>query len=317
MSDSKKIVNCNSVSFQQQFPEIKAVDCVKEGLPAEFAASKNKRKADITRLYLNEISAAKLLNADEERTYGRLARDGDSYGREVMIVSNLRLVVRIARRYINRGMSLIDMVQEGNLGLLRAVEKYDPERGYRFSTYATWWIRQTIERSIMNQCRTVRLPVHIGKELNSYMRLSRELMHKQNDEPSVKQLAQLMGKSEDDVARILSYGEREVSIDSPSSQSQEVSIGESIEIEADHTPAHIIEEEGIRETISNWMQMLDDKQADIICRRFGFDGRNVETLENIGKEVGLTRERVRQLQLDAIRKLKSIAREYGYTSECW
>ncbi|MDX1490568.1 MAG: sigma-70 family RNA polymerase sigma factor [Pseudohongiellaceae bacterium] len=316
MPVEKRASTCQSISFKTQFPDIKPRDCIKEGLPPKFELQADKRPPDVARLYLNEISASRLLNAEEERDYGRLARDGDSAGREMMIVSNLRLVVKIAHRYRNRGMSLLDMVQEGNLGLLRAVEKYDPERGYRFSTYATWWIRQTIERSIMNQCRTVRLPVHVGKELNSYMRLSREYMHTYNEELTVKQLAALLDKSEAEVGRILAFSERELSIDSPSSQSKEHTIAESIEIEPEYRPDNIMQEQGLRETVSAWLDMLDSKQSDIICRRFGFYGQKIETLENIGKEIGLTRERVRQIQLDAIRQLKEIAKENGFSKEC-
>lgn len=304
-------------SRSKSLPEITPIDCIKEGLPSKFNVPDARSAPDMTRLYLNEIGASDLLSAEQEQEFGRLARRGDAEGRRMMIVSNLRLVVKISRRYLNRGLSLLDLVQEGNLGLMRAVEKFDPEKGYRFSTYSTWWIRQTIERSIMNQCRTVRLPIHVLKELNIYLKITREYIAQNNEEPTPKALAELLDKPIKEVSRILAYNEREMSIDTPASQAQEFSIAESIPVDADEMPANIMQEEGLREAVASWMHMLNAKQNDIICRRFGFHGHEVQTLENIGKEIGLTRERVRQIQLEAISCLKAIAQEKGFSKECW
>lgn len=171
------------------------------------------RALDATQLYLNEIGFSPLLTPEEEVHFARLAQRGDPAGRKRMIESNLRLVVKIARRYVNRGLSLLDLIEEGNLGLIRAVEKFDPERGFRFSTYATWWIRQTIERAIMNQTRTIRLPIHVVKELNVYLRAARELTQKLDHEPSAEEIANLLEKPVEEVKRMLGLNERVTSVD--------------------------------------------------------------------------------------------------------
>ena len=170
---------------------------------------------DATRMYLSEIGFSPLLSAEEEVYYARLAQKGDESGRKRMIESNLRLVVKIARRYMNRGLALLDLIEEGNLGLIRAVEKFDPERGFRFSTYATWWIRQTIERGIMNQTRTIRLPVHIVKEINIYQRAARHLAQKLDREPTPEDVASLLDKPIDDVKSMMGLNERVASVDAP------------------------------------------------------------------------------------------------------
>ncbi|MBT8429644.1 MAG: sigma-70 family RNA polymerase sigma factor, partial [Gammaproteobacteria bacterium] len=170
---------------------------------------------DATRLYLNEIGFSKLLTAEEEVYYSRLAQKGDAAARRRMIECNLRLVVKIARRYMNRGLALLDLIEEGNLGLIRAVEKFDPERGFRFSTYATWWIRQTIERAIMNQTRTIRLPIHVVKEINVYLRAARQLTQKLDHEPTAEEIADLLDRPIDEVKRMLGLNERVTSVDTP------------------------------------------------------------------------------------------------------
>lgn len=271
---------------------------------------------DMTRLYLNDIGSAQLLSADEEIAYSRMARAGDTEGRRVMVISNLRLVVKIARRYVNRGLGFLDLVQEGNLGLLRAVEKYDPDLGFRFSTYATWWIRQTIERAIMNQARVIRLPIHVLKELNIYLKTLREFSRVHDHEPSVEQLSQLMRKPVEEVKRLLSYNERLVTSD-PQNPGKESGILELVPDCPDSTPMEMLHDDGVRERVGAWLNMLSAKHIDVIARRFGFLGFECRTLEEVGQEIGLTRERVRQIQLEALEKLREIAREQGFTKDCW
>ncbi len=296
------------------------IESVAEHAPCNeesFGSYPSRRKTpDMTRLYLNDIGSAKLLSADEEVEYSRMARAGDTEGRRVMVVGNLRLVVKIARRYVNRGLGFLDLVQEGNLGLLRAVEKYDPELGFRFSTYATWWIRQTIERAIMNQARVIRLPIHILKELNIYLKTVREFSRTYDQEPSIEQLSQLMRKPVDDVKRLLSYNERLVTSDS-FSPGQESDILEQVPDSPDSAPMEILHDDCVRETVGAWLNTLSAKHVDVIARRFGFLGFECRTLEEVGQEIGLTRERVRQIQLEALEKLREIAREQGFTKDCW
>ena len=273
--------------------------------------------ADMTRLYLNDIGEAKLLNASEEAEYARRARQGDPEGRQRMIVCNLRLVVRIARRYVQRGMSLLDLIQEGNLGLMRAVEKYDPEKGFRFSTYATWWIRQNIERALMNQTRTIRLPIHVVKELNVCLRVSRNYLRDHDQAPSPEQIASQANKPVQEVQRLLAVNERVISIDSPLQPGQEQTILEAVPDDPDTVPMAILQEEEVRQHLDHWLHKLTARQSEVIARRFGLQGFESGTLEQVGLEIGLTRERVRQIQLEALERLRELARECGFSRESW
>jgi len=273
--------------------------------------------ADATRLYLNEIGQARLLSASEEIECARLARSGDPDGRQRMIVSNLRLVVKIARRYVQRGMSLLDMIQEGNLGLMRAVEKFDPERGFRFSTYATWWIRQNIERALMNQTRTIRLPIHVVKELNVCLREARNHLREHDQPASAEQIAAQVGKPVEDVHRLLAANERVISIDSLVLAGQEQSILEAVPDDPDTVPMAILQEEEVRQRLDSWMHRLTARQSEVIARRFGLLGYESGTLEEVGQAIGLTRERVRQIQIEALQRLREFACECGFGRESW
>ncbi|OOG24560.1 RNA polymerase sigma factor RpoS [Thioalkalivibrio denitrificans] len=274
-----------------------------------------KGELDATRLYLNEIEFRPLLTPEEEVYYARLAQKGDESGRRKMIECNLRLVVKIARRYMNRGLALLDLIEEGNLGLIRAVEKFDPERGFRFSTYATWWIRQTIERALMNQTRTIRLPIHVIKELNVYLRTARKLAQELDHEPSAEEVARRLDRPVDDVKRILALSERVTSVDLPIGKDGERALLDVIPDEHTPEPSVLIQDEGVVQFVDEWLLELDDKQREVIVRRFGLHGYERCTLEQVGAELGVTRERVRQIQMDALKRLRKILESRGFSEE--
>jgi len=270
---------------------------------------------DATRMYLNEIGFAPLLTAEEEVYYARLAQKGDEAGRRRMIVSNLRLVVKIARRYIHRGLALLDLIEEGNLGLIRAVEKFDPERGFRFSTYATWWIRQTIERAIMNQTRTIRLPIHVVKELNGYLQAARRLAQSLDHEPNAEEIADLLDKPLQDVKRMLKLNERVTSVDVPIGKNSDKTLIDAIADERNPDPSDQLQDEDVLANLEIWIAKLSDKQREVVERRFGLHGYKISTLEEVGNEIGVTRERVRQIQMDALKRLREILENEGFSSD--
>jgi RNA polymerase nonessential primary-like sigma factor len=279
--------------------------------PRRFAAGD--ADFDATRLYLNEIGESKLLSAEEEVLYARLAQQGDEHARGRMIVSNLRLVVKIARRYLNRGLPLLDLIEEGNLGLIRAVEKFDPERGFRFSTYATWWIRQTIERAIMNQTRTVRLPIHVVKEINVYLKATRVLAQQLDHEPSTEEVADLLDKPIGEVKRMLGLNERIASVDTPYGKDADKPLVDLLQDDAVQDPSDDIQDEDINTNLEHWLDKLSDKQREVVERRFGLHGYEHSTLERVAQELGVTRERVRQIQMDALRRLRDILEKEGFS----
>lgn len=270
---------------------------------------------DATRLYLNEIGVSRLLSAEEEVHYARRAQRGDESARQRMIVSNLRLVVKIARRYMNRGLALLDLVEEGNLGLIRSVEKFDPERGFRFSTYATWWIRQCIERALMNQARTIRLPVHVTKELNVYRRAQRHLAQTLEREPRPEDVARMLDKPVDEVERLLQLNDRIASVDGPRTYGTDDSLLNSIPDDHSIDPAELIDESDIQRHIDAWLAKLSVKERAVVERRYGLHGYDAATLEEVGSELGITRERVRQIQLQTLRRLREIVERDGFSRE--
>jgi len=276
---------------------------------------KFQKNLDATQLYLNEIGFSPLLSAEEEVYFARRALKGEEASRKRMIESNLRLVVKIARRYVNRGLALLDLIEEGNLGLIRAVEKYDPERGFRFSTYATWWIRQTVERAIMNQTRTIRLPIHVVKELNVYLRAARELTQKLDHEPSAEEIADLLDKPVADVKRMLGLNERVTSVDVPIGSSSDKSLVDTIPDRNASDPETLLQDSDLSESIDGWLGELSEKQREVVARRFGLRGYEMSTLEEVGREIGLTRERVRQIQVEALKRMRDILEKQGLNGE--
>jgi len=270
---------------------------------------------DATQLYLREIGATRLLTAEEEVALARRIRQGDEQARARMIEANLRLVVKIARRYLNRGLALLDLIEEGNLGLIRAVEKFDPEKGFRFSTYATWWIRQTIERALMNQTRTIRLPIHVVKEINVYLRAARQLSQELDHEPTAEEIAELLDKPVEEVKRMLGLNERIASVDQPQGHEGDRTRLETLADEHNREPTEALQEADIHRHVDAWLDRLSEKQRQVVIRRFGLRGYENSTLEAVARELGVTRERVRQIQIDALRRLRVILEQQGYSVE--
>jgi RNA polymerase nonessential primary-like sigma factor len=276
-----------------------SVDELKSVLQAELST-------DTTQYYLNRIGAKPLLTAEQEVHHATLAKAGDFAARQKMIEHNLRLVVSIAKHYINRGVVLLDLIEEGNIGLMRAIDKFEPERGFRFSTYATWWIRQSIERAIMNQARTVRLPVHMVRELNQVLRAKYHLeaQHHDGKEATAEDIASLVGRPVEEVQDILALSEHATSLDAPLDNDPQTSLMDMLPDEGDVSPDARAEQHEMNLLVRDWLQKLPDKQRVVVMRRFGLDNDDPATLETLAEEMGVTRERVRQIQQEALVKLK-------------
>ena len=263
---------------------------------------------DPTDLYLKEIGSSPLLTKEEEIYYAKRLQNGDMAAKKRMIESNLRLVVKIARRYLRCGMPILDLIEEGNIGLMRAVDKFDPERGFRFSTYGAWWIQQSIERAIMSQNRTVRLPVHVSKRLNRCLRTSKELSKSLNYKPKDHEIASACGNTTEEIKTLMSLNEKIVSIDSNISEDMPKPLLETLSSHRDD-PIEDLQYTYLQKYIVSWLTHLTKNQRAVIERRFGLNGHDAVTLEQTGIEIGLTRERVRQLQAEALKKLKSMISE--------
>ncbi len=312
-SDDEIVILCEQDLSLDEELDVTAV--INEKLKVLAVKAQNPIELDATRAYLSELGRSKLLTADQEKIYGLRSQQGDMEARKIMIESNLRLVVKISYRYLNRGLPLLDLIEEGNLGLIRAVEKFDPERGFRFSTYATWWIRQNIERAIMDQTRTIRLPIHIVKEMNTYLKAQRHLTQTMDHEPSAQDIADYMDKPLEKVDKMLKLNERVTSVDLPGCRDVDNPLVESISDAEDVPHDEQLQEFSIKQNISGWVFELPEKQREVICRRYGICGYQDATLEQVAQELGVTRERVRQIQMDALKRLKEILQLNGFSFE--
>lgn len=266
---------------------------------------------DVTQHYLNEIGAKPLFTPAEEYDWACRAKAGEFAARQKMIEHNLRLVVNIAKHYLNRGIPLLDLIEEGNLGLIHAIEKFDPERGFRFSTYATWWIRQSIERAIMNQSRTIRLPVHVVKEINLILRAFRHLEMANGRETRIEQIAHLIDRSVEDVRRSLALNEHIASLDAPLEIDPNHTIADAITDDQAIDPETLLQSNEIGSLVHLWVDQLPDKQRCVLERRYGLGGADISTLEEVAADLNLTRERVRQIQIEALDQLRRVIKRGG------
>lgn len=269
----------------------------------------NEDYADVTQMYLGEIGFEPLLTHEDEISLAKAAHRGDMHARDKMINGNLRLVVKIARTYLHRGLLLSDLIEEGNIGLMRAVEKFDPDLGYRFSTYATWWIRQAIERAIMNQSRTVRLPIYMLKRISKCLNMIHKLAVEDHN-PTVAEVATALHQPTEEVGQLLQYTENTLSMDTPVTEFNhplQDALPDTIAI----NPELIFQEESFHEHVVDWLDSLPQQLRDVVIRRFGLQGHEAQTLEEVGEELGLTRDRVRQLQMDALKRLRDLIRAEG------
>ena len=284
--------------------EIESPDKILEDL----GNSKDIKISDPVRMYLIEIGRINLLTSDEEFEYAKLANQGDEHAKTMLAESNLRLVVSIAKRYVGRGMLFLDLIQEGNIGLMKAVEKFDPSKGYKFSTYATWWIRQAITRAIADQARTIRIPVHMVETINKLARVQRQLTQELNREPTDEEIAKKLGVSLDKVREVYKISQDPVSLETPIGEEDDSHLGDFIKDERTMSPEEYATVGMLKEELSGVLLTLTEREEKVLRLRFGLDDGQCRTLEEVGQIFNVTRERIRQIEAKALRKLRHPSR---------
>ena len=274
----------------------------------DLTMSKDIKINDPVRMYLKEIGRINLLTTDEEFEFAKLAEQGDEYAKKMLAESNLRLVVSIAKRYVGRGMLFLDLIQEGNIGLMKAVDKFDPSKGYKFSTYATWWIRQAITRAIADQARTIRVPVHMVETINKLARVQRQLTQELNREPTEEEIAKKLNITVDKVREVYKISQDPVSLETPIGDEDDSHLGDFIKDERTMSPEEYATVEMLKEELTNVLLTLTDREEKVLRLRFGLDDGQCRTLEEVGQIFGVTRERIRQIEAKALRKLRHPSR---------
>ncbi|MCA1797210.1 MAG: RNA polymerase sigma factor RpoD/SigA [Desulfuromonadaceae bacterium] len=284
-------------------------------MSSEFAKPQKKAQDtdpggdDAIKCYLRDIQKSKLLNAEEEKELAGLIAQGDEAARARMIESNLRLVVKIAKRYMNRGLPFLDLIEEGNMGLIKAVERFRVDKGCRFSTYATWWIRQSVERALVNQSRTIRLPVHVAEQVNKMFKVTKEILNSKSQEPDATEIADAMGSSVAEVERLQQLIRKTYSIEHPLGENNNYTLIDTLEDSQSLNAAELLENTDRYEYVQKWLQTLKSNEAEILQYRFGLNDYEPETLDTIGKRYGVTRERIRQIEAKSLEKLRKIMQE--------
>ena len=313
MESSDRFVDTDTILLldAEQVPDVSEVeegDTIDEASESEQVvnAAVAEYSDDAIKLYLRDIQKTKLLTAEEERELAAKIALGDKAARDRMIVSNLRLVVKISKRYINRGMPFLDLIEEGNLGLIKAVERFKLSKECRFSTYATWWIRQSVERALVNQSRTIRLPVHVSDNINKMLRVTREQMQKMNREPTLSEVATSLEVEPSQVRKLMVLLKKTYSIDQPMGEQGDYSLNDTIEDTSTISPETLIEGVERFEMITRLIETFSEAEQKILKLRFGLDDNEPETLDTIGKSFGVTRERIRQIESKSLMKLRML-----------